>query len=320
MLSGFTTREYIMFSSPFSSDFRESCEDPSCPNKIERSFYCDQCDCSFCDLCWDQQPAHGPKKRVLHERIDRQVVERYRNILESSSNNQEQDALHKEDEDTTWFGIGRNRTDEPIFEDYGRYAALMAESLPPNPMIRYPKLVSFIGQTGKSSQLSLLLLYSLIAGAGKSTVVKMLINVKDTENNPAAEARFPSPVVGSVNDNIPVSANVHLYADPQTISTDTPVLYADCEGLEGGYSAPKAEASRLQDKASEQHSSLKTLSESGSRLRGNIFKKSHSKSRKIPWAMNDKEKSKREYAVTELYPRVLYTFSDVVVFVLRNSK
>lgn len=32
------------------------------------------------------------------------------------------------------------------------------------------------------------------------------------------------------------------------------------------------------------------------------------------------EKLKRQYAVTELYPRLLYTFSDVIVFVLRNSK
>lgn len=283
-----------------SSDYvRDPCEDLSCPDRKQRSFFCHQCDSSFCDICWDKQPAHRPNKRGLHERIDRLVDERYRNILESSSS--DQDVLHKEDEDTTWFGIGRNRDDDPIFEDYGRYATLMAESLSATPIVRYPQLVSFIGQTGKSSQLSLLALYSPIAGAGKSTVVKMLINLQDTENNPAAKARHPSPVVGSVNDNIPVSANVHLYADPQTISTKTPILFADCEGLEGGESVPKAEASRMRDIASE-------------------LKRRHRASRKLSWAMNDKEKSKREYAVTELYPRILYTFSDVVVFVLRNPK
>lgn len=148
----------------------------------------------------------------------------------------------------------------------------------------------------------------------------MLINHQDTNNNPAAIARHPSPVVGSVNDNIPVSANVHLYADPQTISTTEPGLYADCEGLEGGEGVPKAEASRMQDVASEFNSSRGLLSESSSRLRGAINKRGHRAARKLSWAMNDKEKSKREYAVTELYPRVLYTFSDVVVFVLRNPK
>lgn len=271
-------------------------------------------------MCWDKQPAHRPNKRGLHERADRLVDERYRNIFESSSSIQDQDALHKEDEDTTWFGIGRNKADDPIFEDFGRYATLMAESLSATPIVRYPQLVSFIGQTGKSSQLSLLSLYSPIAGAGKSAVVKMLINHQDTENNPAAQARLPSPVVGSVNDNIPVSANVHLYADPQTISTKTPVLFADCEGLEGGESVPKAEASRMRDIASEFDSSRGLLSEPSSRLRGAINKRRHRASRKLSWAMNDKEKSKREYAVTELYPRILYTFSDVVVFVLRNPK
>lgn len=126
--------------------------------------------------------------------------------------------------------------------------------------------------------------------------------------NSAAKAKFPSPVVGSVNDNIPVSANVHLYADPHTISTDTPLLYADCEGLEGGESPPKTEVYKKQDRSPE------------SDPRKRDKKKNNKVSRKISWAMGDKEKSKREYAVTELYPKVLYTFSDVVVFVLRNPK
>lgn len=148
----------------------------------------------------------------------------------------------------------------------------------------------------------------------------MLINHQDMKVNPTAKARFPSPVVGSVNDSIPVSANVHLYADPLTISTDTPVLYADCEGLEGGESAPKAEAFKSQEKALEMYSPRGFSSELSTRKRERLYNKGHSVSRKISWALGDKEKSKREYAVTELYPRVLYTFSDVVVFVLRNPK
>ncbi|KAK3115116.1 hypothetical protein LTR53_005893, partial [Teratosphaeriaceae sp. CCFEE 6253] len=41
--------------------------------------------------------------------------------------------------------------------------------------------------------------------------------------------------------------------------------------------------------------------------------------RPIEWA-NTEETRQREYAVTALYPRLLYTFSDCVVFVLRNPK
>lgn len=141
--------------------FREPCEHDSCHDKGQLTFYCVNCDCSFCDTCWDKQPAHKPKKRGFdghaHEKIDRLVVERYRNIFEPPSSIDKQDALYKDEEDATWFGIGHNRAGDPVFEDYGRYTTLMAESLLPTPKVRYPHLVSFIGQTGKSSQLRLLL-------------------------------------------------------------------------------------------------------------------------------------------------------------------
>lgn len=154
-----------MSSSGETVGFREPCEHDSCPDKGKLTFYCVNCDCSFCDTCWDKQPPHKPNKRGsdghAHEKIDRLVVERYRNILEPPSSIDEQDALYKDDEDTTWFGIGRNRAGDPVFEDYERYATLMAESLPQTPRVRYPQLVSFIGQTGKPSQLSLLLYISL---------------------------------------------------------------------------------------------------------------------------------------------------------------
>ena len=138
--------------------------------------------------------------------------------------------------------------------------------------------------------------------------------------NRTAKAKFSSPLVGSVNDNIPVSADVHLYADPHTILTDTPLLYADCEGLEGGESPPKNEIYKMRDRASENGLPHENPSESGPRKREKLSKKRIKVSRKISWALDDKEKSKREFAVTELYPKVLYTFSDVVVFVLRNPK
>lgn len=138
--------------------------------------------------------------------------------------------------------------------------------------------------------------------------------------NRTARAKFSSPLVGSVNDNTPVSADVHLYADPHTILTDTPLLYADCEGLEGGESPPKNELYKMRGSASENWLQHENSSESGPRKREKLSKKRNKVSRKISWALGDKEKSKREFAVTELYPKVLYTFSDVVVFVLRNPK
>lgn len=140
---------------------REPCENDPCPDRSRCTFYCVNCDCSFCDTCWDKQPPHKPNKRGsdghAHEKIDRLVVKRYRDILEPPSSIDEQEALYKDDEDTTWFGISHNRAGDPVFEDYERYATLMGESLPQTHGVRYPQLVSFIGQTGKSSQLSLVL-------------------------------------------------------------------------------------------------------------------------------------------------------------------
>ncbi|KAI4241802.1 MAG: hypothetical protein L6R40_004348 [Gallowayella cf. fulva] len=114
---------------------------------------------AFCDTCWDKQPAHKPRKRGAdgygHEKIDKLVVERYRSILEPSSNVEEQEALHRDDEDTTWFGIGRDHADGPVFEDYGRFSALMQESMSRPGAVRHPQLVSFIGQTGNCPILSM---------------------------------------------------------------------------------------------------------------------------------------------------------------------
>ena len=146
----------------------------------------------------------------------------------------------------------------------------------------------------------------------------MLINHQDMKKNQTKTAHFPSPVPGSVNDdNVPVSANVHLYADPESFLTDAPILYADCEGLEGGERAPKAEAFKSQERALEPGISRRGSLET--KVRRKLRKKGHRVARNLSWATG-KDKSKREYAVTELYPRLLYTFSDVVVFVLRNSK
>lgn len=201
--------------------------------------------------------------------------------------------LYKDEEDATWFGIGHNRAGDPVFEDYGRYTTLMAESILPIPKVRYPYLVSFIGQTGKSTNLVYIDgFFNTIIGAGKIAVVKLLINYQDIKVNRTAEAKFSSPLVGSVNDNIPVSADVHLYADPETFLTDTPLLYADCEGLEGGESPPKSVLYTMRDSALENGLPHKIPSEYGSPEHEKLSRKRKKVSRKISWALGDKEKSK----------------------------
>jgi hypothetical protein len=198
--------------------------------------------------------------------------------------------LHEDDESTKWFGVSRDSTGRPNFEDYGRYATLMSSISPISLQSsgnRYPQIVSFIGVTN----------------AGKSTLIKMLINHDAHYANAENRAMFPSPVVGSVvNDSLPTSGDVHLYADPSSHTEQLPILYADCEGFEGGERTPLGARSR-------RHAG----SDPEAARPGHVY------TRAIEWA-NNEESRQREYAVTALYPRLLYTFSDCVVFVLRNPK
>jgi hypothetical protein len=77
------------------------------------------------------------------------------------------------------------------------------------------------------------------------------------------------------------------------------MLYADCEGLNAGERIPVA------------HSVLS--SKPGLAVRHMVNR------RKVRWAVSDERKT-RQFAIMHMYPRLLYTFSDVVVFALRNPK
>lgn len=193
--------------------------------------------------------------------------------------------LHEQDERTKWFGVVRDLTGLPILEDYGRYATLMSEMASMGASgSQFPQLVSFIGVTN----------------AGKSSLVKMLI-----QHHGAAATSFPSPVVGgTVHDNVPTSGDVHLYADPSTYHDQLPTLYADCEGFEGGERVPLGSLTRKRGRPP---------------FDGGDWEEPVFRRRPIHWA-STKDSCRREFAVTVLYPRLLYTFSDCVTFVLRNPK
>ncbi|KAI5359445.1 putative Zinc finger, RING-type, patatin-like phospholipase domain-containing protein [Septoria linicola] len=273
----------------------EECEDDRCRGPTPPIWHCVDCDSSYCSDCWALQGPHKPKKKgrdgVPHEKTSPFVVKRLKGILNPTRNPDMIQKLHEDDESTKWFGVARDPTGRPNFEDYGRYATLMSSISPisvQNAGNRYPQIVSFIGVTN----------------AGKSTLIKMLIN-HDAHNNVNAENRalFPSPVVGSVvNDSLPTSGDVHLYADPTSHTEQLPILYADCEGFEGGERTPLGARSRKRANSEPE-----------------VARPGHVHTRPIEWA-NNEESRQREYAVTALYPRLLYTFSDCVVFVLRNPK
>jgi len=129
----------------------------------------------------------------------------------------------------------------------------------------------------------------------------MLIDQAESKDDPESDPVFPTPVAGSpTHDSIPTSADVHLYCDPASCRQERPILYADCEGLNAGERIPMgAHVRRIG--------------------RVDNSKRSGIRVRTLEWATSG-EKATRQYAVTHLYPRLLYTFSDVVVFVLKEPK
>ncbi|KAI1108792.1 FabD/lysophospholipase-like protein [Nemania sp. NC0429] len=269
----------------FPPSFPRSLPCQTCATVAESTFTCIQCNnLSFCDACWSKWVLHLPGavgwNGKPHEKADPLVVDRLRQILEPTRTEEEHAAELLEDQDTTWFGYGRDASNHPQLNDYGRFAAIMAETHTEDAGERYPQLASFIGETG----------------AGKSTLIKLLIDRQDLSPQ---GSRYYSPVTSSNQDRISTTGDVHLYADPSTLYATSPLLFIDCEGLSGGEAAPKQ---------------LKQSQDSSAN-----YPRRYAVPRKIEWALTP-QTQKREFAVSQLYPRILYTFSDVVVFVLRNPR
>ncbi|KAH6886261.1 hypothetical protein B0T10DRAFT_576010 [Thelonectria olida] len=249
------------------------------------------CDDSFCDECWPKQRPHLPGKIGIdgrqHEKVDAEVNNRLSKIF-GQPTQEEQNNRHGGDISTTWFGVV-NEGYQPFLHYSNRMVDILQESQVGDYSERFPHLVSFVGQTG----------------AGKSTIIKMLIN-REQARTVQARAKntndYPAPVPGLVGDNIPTTGDVHLYADPGTYYAQKPILYADCEGLTGGENAPRSLTCR------EKIEGKKPKHPARNKLR-----------KRLAWADNPKLQS-REYAVKTLFPRILYTFSDVVVFILREVR
>ncbi len=120
---------------------------------------------------------------------------------------------------------------------------------------------------------------------------------------------FPTPVTGRTADLVPTTGDVHLYSDPATYRGERPTLYADCEGMSGGEKLPMGIACKEKFEAAK----------SGPRLSRTISRTNKIRRKPLEWANGTKSQS-REYSVKRLYPRILYTFSDVIVFVLREAR
>jgi energy-coupling factor transporter ATP-binding protein EcfA2 len=201
------------------------------------------------------------------------------------------------------------RDDTPLFfHDHGRYAELMEATsdasaiaqqdaterdLPLPSSRRTPSLVSFVGQTG----------------AGKSTLINLLIKVKESPGLGTTQC----PVIGvsGKEGEVSTSEDVHLYLDPSSFLSEVPILYADCEGLDGGERLPLATSCRNKRGPPELEQRIDDETP--------FFRARYHSKHELQWAKSQEERT-RHYAVSRFYPRLLFTFSDVVVFVHRNSR
>jgi energy-coupling factor transporter ATP-binding protein EcfA2 len=132
-------------------------------------------------------------------------------------------------------------------------------------------------------------------GSGKSTLIRSLIRF-GCQNTPTPGTE---PITSSPNTaHKSTSSDVHLYSDPGTKHEEHPLLLADSEGLRGG--PPESWSRRLG-------------SDGVCGAVGTINNR-----RTITWALN--EKADRMYIVGHLYPRFLYTFSDLICFVASTAR
>ncbi|QIW99361.1 hypothetical protein AMS68_004879 [Peltaster fructicola] len=273
---------------------------------------CNVCKELFCMDCWNTQIPHwkAPMPGAIpHEKTEDVLFAKVQNCLYPAWDAVARDSAHEQDDSTTWFGVVQDDP-YPVFRDYGKYRDIIGsardviqdqasisplrDQAPMSPFLEnageslYPTVTSFVGQTG----------------AGKSTLIKLLIDLQSDDIE-----QMPSPVVGDSSSFNPTSDNVHLYLAPGSSGTRVR-LYADCEGLEGGERDPAS--ARVKAEKRKQAEEERRKAGRGPRQR-------YATERDLTWATTAAKRT-REYFVKHLYPRVLYTFSDVVVFVHRNPK
>lgn len=151
--------------------------------------------------------------------------------------------------------------------------------------------------------------------AGKSTLIRLLMDSDSDATTTDGAPAHSAPIIGRRHAKVPTSADVHLYMDPKTLHSQRPILFADCEGFEGGEMAPTANQARRDNTESQPVAS-------GGKDRINRI--GRATKRYLQWGSRDAQghdrRGKRQYAVREMYPRIFHAFSDVIVFVLDNEK
>lgn len=145
-----------------------NCDFPRCKGTSDTGSFCNICECLYCDDCWDLAPSHKKNRtRRTHEKTDETLAKTVSEILDPEQSNINFNDQVAEDEKTKWFGIKYpDNAEDPSSSitlfNTRRLQEIMDAAEKPNGEPQYPSIISFVGETG----------------AGKSTLIKALIEVK----------------------------------------------------------------------------------------------------------------------------------------------
>ncbi|KAH8880770.1 hypothetical protein GQ53DRAFT_848627 [Thozetella sp. PMI_491] len=174
------------------------------------------------------------------------------------------------------------------------------------PITYYPRLVSFVGNTS----------------AGKSSLIEVLIgHLWDSRVTDRDLDGILVPVTGDIITTLPTSSDIHLYHDPIEAKTNpqSPLLFADCEGFEAANHSAAAR-SRAQSMKNMENAAPLHVRQNASKLtkwtKDTFNATMRFMTRNLYWSDSN---TSRSNAVEELFPRLVYNVSDVVVYVVSES-
>ncbi|OCL10313.1 hypothetical protein AOQ84DRAFT_402023 [Glonium stellatum] len=221
----------------FEDDPEISCASCDVPAKTKCS-----CGEDYCEECYKRHLLRRPAHFKLDKRLQ-SVWKWVSGKCEILMDDVSQHTQFERDEGAKWFGLHIEKRDTNRIArivETARFTSLAEDSIykaHASPSRQFPRLVSFVGETG----------------AGKSTLIRSLIwdSAKCIDG---ALDKYDAPVPGSSNGAGAFSSTtgeVSLYPDPITFGTSSPCFYVDCEGTSGAEPVSSRHQSRWYGKGRE---------------------------------------------------------------------